>query len=145
MATNLSFKYVENLKAPGRYTDALVKGLHLWIKANQNKYWIFRFSSNGKQHNISLGAYPKVSIAEARIKAQKARDELDKGSNPLTQREKEVCSLLVSGLLNKEIATKLGTVDATIKVHKARIMEKMHADSLQSLVRMYLEADLDNA
>jgi len=87
MATNLSFKYVENLKAPGRYTDALVKGLHLWIKANQNKYWIFRFSSNGKQHNISLGAYPKVSIAEARIKAQKARDELDKGSNPLTQRK----------------------------------------------------------
>ena len=63
----------------------------------------------------------------------------------LTPREKEVCSLLVSGLLNKEIATKLGTVDATIKVHKARIMEKMHADSLQSLVRMYLEADLDNA
>ena len=63
----------------------------------------------------------------------------------LTPREKEVCSLLVSGLLNKEIATKLGTVDATIKVHKARIMEKMHADSLQALVRMYLEADLDNA
>ena len=63
----------------------------------------------------------------------------------LTPREKEVCSLLVSGLLNKEIAIKLGTVDATIKVHKARIMEKMHADSLQALVRMYLEADLDNA
>ena len=63
----------------------------------------------------------------------------------LTSREKEVCSLLVSGLLNKQIATKLGTVDATIKVHKARIMEKMHADSLQALVRMYLEADLDNA
>ena len=52
---------------------------------------------------------------------------------------------MVSGLLNKQIATKLGIVDATIKVHKARIMEKMHADSLQSLVRMYLEADLDNA
>jgi len=86
MATNLTFKFVENLKAPGRYTDALVKGLHLWVKVNLKQYWIFRFSSNGKQHNISLGAYPKVSIAEARIKAQKARDELDKGSNPLTQR-----------------------------------------------------------
>ena len=87
MSTNLSFKFVENLKVPGRYTDALVKGLHLWVKANLKKYWIFRFSSNGKQHNISLGAYPKISIAEARIKAQKARDELDKGSNPLTQRK----------------------------------------------------------
>ena len=89
MATNLTFKFVENLKIPGRYTDALVKGLHLWVKGNLKKYWIFRFSNNGKQHNISLGAYPKVSIAEARIKAQKARDELDRGSNPLAQRNEE--------------------------------------------------------
>jgi integrase len=87
MATNLTFKFVENLKVPGRYTDALVKGLHLWVKANLTKYWIFRFSCNGKQHNISLGAYPRVTIADARIKAQRARDELDKGSNPLTQRK----------------------------------------------------------
>jgi len=63
----------------------------------------------------------------------------------LTPREKEVYSLLVRGLLNKEIAVELGTVDATIKVHKARVMEKMHADSIQALVRMYLEADLVNA
>jgi FixJ family two-component response regulator len=63
----------------------------------------------------------------------------------LTPREKEVCSLLVKGLINKEIAIQLGTVDATIKVHKARVMEKMNVDSLQALVRMYLEADLDNA
>jgi hypothetical protein len=63
MATNLTFKFVENLKIPGRYTDALVKGLHLWVKGNLKKYWIFRFSNNGKQHNISLGAYPKISIA----------------------------------------------------------------------------------
>jgi len=61
MATNLTFKFVENLKAPGRYTDALVKGLHLWVKVNLKQYWIFRFSSNGKQHNISLGADPKVT------------------------------------------------------------------------------------
>jgi hypothetical protein len=87
MATNLTFKYVENLKTPGRYTDALVRGLHIWVKPNLKKYWIFRFANNGKQQNISLGAYPKVSISEARIKAQSARDELDRGSNPLTQRK----------------------------------------------------------
>jgi len=62
----------------------------------------------------------------------------------LTPREKEVCSLLVEGLLNKEIAVKLGTSDATVKVHKARVMEKMRADSIQTLVKMCLEADLDN-
>ena len=87
MATNLTFKFVENLKTPGRHTDALVKGLHIWVKPNLRKSWIFRFANNGKQHNISLGAYPKVSISEARIKAQSSRDELDRGANPLTQRK----------------------------------------------------------
>jgi hypothetical protein len=65
MATNLTFKHVENLKIPGRYTDALVKGLHIWVKPNLKKYWIFRFANNDKQHNISLGTYSKVSILEA--------------------------------------------------------------------------------
>lgn len=57
----------------------------------------------------------------------------------LTPREKEVFFLLVSGLMNKEIAQQLGTTDATIKVHKARVMEKMHAASVQDLVRFHLE------
>ena len=62
----------------------------------------------------------------------------------LTPREREVCGWLVKGLLNKDIALKLGTTDATIKVHKARVMEKMHADSLQNLVKKFLESDLEN-
>lgn len=53
----------------------------------------------------------------------------------LTPREAEVCGLLVEGLMNKDIAVALGTTNATIKVHKARVMEKMQADSLQDLVR----------
>ena len=57
----------------------------------------------------------------------------------LTPREKEVFFLLVSGLMNKEIAQQLGTTDATIKVHKARVMEKMRAGSVQDLVRFHLE------
>ncbi len=96
MATNLTFKQVENLTTPGRYTDALVKGLHVWVKPNLKKYWIFRYASNGKQHNISLGPYPKVSISEARIKAQGERDKLNQGVNPLTQRKKSKEAILAS-------------------------------------------------
>ena len=55
----------------------------------------------------------------------------------LTPREKEVCELLVEGLMNKDVAIRLGTTDATIKVHKSRVMEKMRATSLQELVRLY--------
>ena len=62
----------------------------------------------------------------------------------LTPREREVCAWLVKGLLNKDIAVKLGTTDATIKVHKARVMDKMHADSVQTLVKKYLESDLES-
>ncbi len=58
----------------------------------------------------------------------------------LTPRETEVCALLVQGLMNKDVAKALGTTDATIKVHKARVMEKMKADSLQSLVRLVDQA-----
>ena len=61
----------------------------------------------------------------------------------LTPREKEVCHLLVQGFKNKEIAKQFNLVDATIKVHKARIMEKMHANSLQNLVALYLQFNLE--
>lgn len=78
----LDFQTVKNLKKPGRYTDGLIKGLHIWVKGNQNKYWTFRYTHQGKQHNIGLGAFPSTSIADARIKAQQARDQLNAGTNP---------------------------------------------------------------
>jgi FixJ family two-component response regulator len=56
--------------------------------------------------------------------------------NSLTAREQEVISMVVSGMLNKQIADRLGTAENTIKVHRSRAMEKMHAQSLAELVRM---------
>jgi len=70
--------------------------------------------------------------------------ETKKDYASLTPREKEVCYWLVKGLLNKDIAIKLGTTDATIKVHKARIMDKMNVESVQALVVKYLESNLEN-
>jgi len=54
----------------------------------------------------------------------------------LTAREREVMGLVVTGLLNKQVAHALGTVEKTIKVHRAQVMHKMEADSLAELVRM---------
>jgi len=54
----------------------------------------------------------------------------------MTPREREVFALVTAGLLNKQIAYDLGVAERTIKVHRARVMEKMEADSLAQLVRM---------
>jgi FixJ family two-component response regulator len=54
----------------------------------------------------------------------------------LTPRERQVMTLVVSGLANKQIAARLGTCVKTIKVHRARVMEKMNVRSLADLVRV---------
>lgn len=54
----------------------------------------------------------------------------------LTPRENEVLELVTTGLLNKQIAGHLGTVEQTIKVHRARVMEKMRVQSVAELVRL---------
>jgi FixJ family two-component response regulator len=70
--------------------------------------------------------------------SRKQRAELAKQRvryESLTQREQEVLSLVVTGLLNKQIAAKLGTTEFTIKVHRRAVMQKMQASSLADLVR----------
>lgn len=62
--------------------------------------------------------------------------ELRNGHRQLTPREREVMSLVVAGLLNKQIALRLGTSEKTIKIHRSHVMQKMRADSLADLVRM---------
>jgi len=84
-----------------------------------------------------------LKFDQRQLKSLTKEIETKKNYALLTPREKEVSALLVKGFLNKEIAQQLGISKATIKVHKARVIEKMQVTSMQDLVKKYLEADLE--
>jgi FixJ family two-component response regulator len=82
------------------------------------------------------------AIQQALVRDRKAREQRAKSEElrcryrSLTPREREVMALVVAGLLNKQIAAELGTSEASVKVHRQHVMEKMGAGSLAALVRM---------
>jgi FixJ family two-component response regulator len=83
-----------------------------------------------------------AAIRQAFEKGQALREaraelaDIERRLAMLTPREREVLAHIVSGRLNKQVAADLGTVEKTIKVHRARVMEKMHVRSLAELVRL---------
>jgi FixJ family two-component response regulator len=84
-----------------------------------------------------LDAIQQALARDRQARAQRANsEELRRRYRSLTPREREVMARVVTGLLNKQIAGELGTSEASVKVHRQHVMEKMEAGSLAALVRM---------
>ncbi len=82
-----------------------------------------------------------LRVDRERRAAVTARSSSDRRMERLTEREREILSLLAAGHQNREIAAQLGISPRTVEVHKARIMEKLECRSLADLIRMNPAAD----
>lgn len=95
------------------------------------------FLTKPVDHDDLLAAVRRAMLADTEAEAgRSAREKILARIASLTPREREVLDLVTTGLLNKQVAAQLGTTEKTIKVHRARVMEKMQVQSLAELVRL---------
>lgn len=89
------------------------------------------------RHQDLLDAVQR-SLTRDRVVREEQRDiaELRRRYDTLSVRERDVMNLVVSGMLNKQIAAELAASEATVKMHRSQVMKKMQAKSLPELVRM---------
>ena len=84
-----------------------------------------------------LDAIQQALQRDSAARAQQTEiHELEQRFQSLTVREREVMTLVVSGMLNKQIASEIGASEATVKIHRGHVMQKMQAGSVADLVRM---------
>ena len=84
----LTDKQVTSLKKKGLYSVGGVVGLKLQVKSLNARSWILRVKFEGKTHDIGLGSYPSITLKTAREEAQRIRDQIYRGLNPIVEREK---------------------------------------------------------
>lgn len=86
MANSTDVRALTKLSKPCRYTIPNAKGLHLWVKKDQKKYWIYRFTFQKQRIDMSLGTFPEIQLKEARLKAIQLRAKIINGVNPMDER-----------------------------------------------------------
>ncbi len=102
------------------------------IKAGAVEFLTKPFQKDTLLEAIEQGLDRDRKFRTDRANSQFLRERFEK----LTQREREVMQLVVTGLRNKEIAAQLGVSEITVKIHRGHAMQKMEAESLADLVRM---------
>ena len=93
MKLKFDYQSIKNAKQIGRHTTN-EKGLQLLIKKGGYKYWVLRYTYGANRHDLTLGSFPEISVADARRKAQEARYQLNQGINPIADRKAKKAALI---------------------------------------------------
>jgi FixJ family two-component response regulator len=104
----------------------------LGMKAGAADFLLKPFDDDQLLEAVSTALVKSEEIRKSRAEYQELRQRFDL----LTPRERQVFELVAEGLLNKQIAGRLGTREGTVKLHRANLIRKLHARSVSDLVRM---------
>lgn len=131
MKTVFTDAYIKSIKQPGRYTDAATTGLNFNVKNNSSGYWVYRYLYAGKRLDLSLGAYPAISLKEARKRAIASRNDLLNGVKPRAYWRTEAIPKEQSDTLFKEYAKQC------IEAKKAEWQNPKHIDQWFNTIEQY--------
>lgn len=123
--SNLTPKFVKEIDKPGSYQDG--RGLILRVSATLHKSWVFRYMLAKKRHDLVLGAYPALSLRDARLEADKFRLDIARGINPAAERAKAKAGRDAAGHTFKACAERY------IRTHSASWSPKHHQQWLRSM------------
>ena len=131
MKTVFTDAFIKNIKQSGRYTDAATTGLNLNVKGKGGGYWVFRYLFGGQRLDLSLGAYPSISLKEARKRAIASRSDLLQGSKPKAYWRAEIASKELNQPLFKDYAKEC------IEAKKAEWQNSKHIDQWFNTIDTY--------
>ncbi len=135
IATELGPLAVKRLITPGMHAVGGVAGLYLQVRNETAKSWILRALVVDRRRDIGLGAYPAVSLAEARLKAQACRDSIQQGVDPVVAKQAARSSLAAQ----RARATKfIDVAKRYIKSHASGWKSAKHADQWGSTLEAYV-------
>lgn len=132
LATEMGALAVSKVKTPGLHFVGYVTGLALQVKRSGSKSWILRSVIGGKRRDMGLGAYPSVSLAQARQKAAEARELIRQGVDPI-ERQRAALSALKASLASQ--MTFEDTAKAYISAHEATWKNAKHAQQWRNTLK----------
>ena len=126
MASGLSNAIIKSKLTSGRYYDKSGTGLHLLVDKRGSKYWVQRYTLNGKRRELGLGSFPNVSLLQAREQALISKRISKEGKDPKGQIKKQ-----------KEIPSFREAVDKYLEFKLTEFSNEKHKRQWQSSIKTY--------